>query len=81
MLRQSKRSIPAADNRMDIAMAHAFSLRAFRNLANRSLNPGGMILRLDAAYRERRRMEELSDEHLIDVGLTRADIDRIFGRR
>ena len=40
----------------------------------------GTVLRMDAAWRERRRMQELSPEILEDIGLTRADIEKALRR-
>jgi uncharacterized protein YjiS (DUF1127 family) len=44
------------------------------------IDPIGALQRMDAAYRERRRLEGLTPETLEDVGMTRADLDRILGR-
>ena len=60
-------------------MFDVLRLRRFRNRATRSFDPMGALLRLDAAYRERRRLEELTPEQLRDIGLTRADIERMLG--
>lgn len=38
------------------------------------------MLRMDAAYRERRRVEEMTPELLEDIGLTRDEITRMLGR-
>ena len=35
-----------------------------------------LLMRLDAAWRERRAMRQLDEEQLRDVGLTRADVER-----
>jgi uncharacterized protein YjiS (DUF1127 family) len=45
-----------------------------------AVDPLRRLRRMDAAYRERRRMEELSPELLRDVGLTRGDISRMLGQ-
>ena len=34
------------------------------------------IIEMDAGYRQRQVLKGLSDEHLEDIGLTRADVDR-----
>lgn len=44
------------------------------------MDPVGYLLRLDADYRDRRRLSEMGAERLADVGLTVADIDRILRR-
>ena len=70
----------AVTEQRDKAMISAFRLRMSRLRTLPSFDPAGMLLRLDAAYRERRHMETLDDDQLEDVGLTRADIARALGR-
>ncbi len=59
-------------------MINALRLAMSRPRALPSFDPAGVLLKLDAAYRERRKLEELSDAQMKDIGVTRADIDRIL---
>jgi uncharacterized protein YjiS (DUF1127 family) len=61
-------------------MINALRLRMTRSRALPSFDPAGVMIRMDAAYRERRRMQDVTSDQLADVGLTRADVDRIFGQ-
>jgi uncharacterized protein YjiS (DUF1127 family) len=44
-------------------------------------DPVQFLLRADAAYRERRRIEELTPEQLRDIGLTSEDASMLLRRR
>ena len=55
-------------------------LRVSRPLGLPRLDPVGYLRRLDADYRDRRRLREMTPEQLSDIGLTRADIERAFDR-
>lgn len=61
-------------------MVRVLRLRRIGIRTRRGFDPLGALMRLDAAYRERRRIEELTPEQLRDVGLTRADVERMLGR-
>lgn len=58
-------------------MKNALSLGTTRAHLFPSIDPVGMLLRLDARYRAARRCDELTAEQLNDVGLTRADFARL----
>lgn len=47
----------------------------------RRLNPAGYLVRRNAEYRMRRRMRQIEDWQLDDLGLTRADIEAALDRR
>jgi uncharacterized protein YjiS (DUF1127 family) len=53
--------------------AHGARLRRF--------DPVGHFLRADARHRAKRRLEEMEDWQLLDIGLTRADISDALDRR
>ena len=55
-------------------------LRFSRPLGLPRVDPLGYFCRLDAEYRDRRRLRELTPHQLADVGLTRADIENMLDR-
>ncbi len=61
-------------------MINALRLAMSRPRALPSFDPAGILMRLDSAYRERRKLEELSDAQLDDIGIARADVDKVFRR-
>lgn len=58
-------------------MKNVLSLRMTRSRALPSFDPLGVLLRLDAGYRDARKREEATREQLLDMGIERrGGIDR-----